>query len=76
MLHAYAHRGEYLGGYTTGCWQGVGLVIPAEGSRVETPPGSLVPGMEEKREEAQPSEAEKHEKQVLSPLRPIQLLFT
>ena len=60
MLYAYAHTGEFLGGYRRGCWQGVGLVIP-EGSRVEMPPSSLVPGTEERRDEAAPSEAEKRE---------------
>lgn len=32
-----------------------------EGSRVEMPPSSLVPGTEERRDEAAPSEAEKRE---------------
>lgn len=34
---------------------------------METPTCSLIPGMDEWRAETQSSEAEKHEKQVLSP---------
>lgn len=62
-IHATcSHAGKYLGGYTGGRWQGVGPVIPEERPRVETPPSSLLPGMRERRDEVQSSEAEKNRK--------------
>lgn len=61
------HTGKYLEEHIRDCRQGAGLGVLGKRSGVETPPCSVIPGTDERREETLPSEVEKHENQVLYP---------